>query len=65
MPDQQVMWTALPREADATKLTLDVFVSPRLGVDAPVESYTLAEFSEFEHWTKTVDDTRKIFSTLL
>ena len=56
MPDQQVMWTALPRGADATKLTLDVFVSPRLGVDAPVDSYTLAEFPEFEHWTKTVDD---------
>ena len=50
------MWTALPRGADATKLTLDVFVSPRLGVDAPVDSYTLAEFPEFEHWTKTVDD---------
>ena len=31
MPDQQVMWTALPRTADATKLELDVFVSPRLG----------------------------------
>ena len=56
MPDQQVMWTALPRGADATKLTLDVFVSPRLGVDAPVDSYTLAEFGEFEHWTKTVDE---------
>ena len=56
MPDQQVMWTALPRGADATKLKLDVFVSPRLGVDAPVDSYTLAEFGEFEHWTKTVDE---------
>src|SRR4051794_13855877 len=56
MPEQQVMWTALPRTADATRLELDVFVSPRLGLNAPTDSYTLAEFPEFEHWTKTLDD---------
>ena len=51
------MWTALPRKADTSRLELDVFVSPRLGVDAPVDRYALADFPEFEHWTKTIDDT--------
>lgn len=50
------MWTALPRGADATRLELDVFISPRLGLDAAVDSYTLAEFAEFEHWTRTLGD---------
>jgi hypothetical protein len=55
MPDQQVMWTVLPRGADNSHLHLDVFVSPRLGVNAPVDSYTLADFPEFAHWTKTLE----------
>ncbi len=56
MPDQQVMWTALPREADANHLVLDVFVSPRLGLNAPAgSSNTLTDFPEFEHWTRTLE----------
>ena len=56
MPEQQVIWTALPRAADDDHLYLDVFVSPRLGLNAPVDAYTLADFPELEHWTKTVED---------
>jgi hypothetical protein len=55
MPDQQVMWTALPRGADNSHLHLDVFVSPRLGVNAPADTYTLADFPEFEHWSRTLE----------
>jgi hypothetical protein len=54
MPEQQVVWTALPREASASELVLDVFVSPRLGIDAATDRYTLADFPEFEHWPNTL-----------
>lgn len=49
-----MLWTALPREATTTELVLDVFVSPRLGIDATKDAYTLSEFPEFEHWPKTL-----------
>lgn len=52
------MWTALPRHADASHLHLDVFVSPRLGLNAPVGAppFELADFPELAHWTRTLDD---------
>ncbi|MGY1984363.1 hypothetical protein [Nocardia gipuzkoensis] len=54
MPEQQIMWTALPRAAAADFLHLEVFVSPRLGVGATSDRYNLSDFPDFEHWTRTV-----------
>jgi hypothetical protein len=54
MPEQQVLWTALPRHASGTELELDVFVSPRLGVNSNQDRHTLAEFPDFEHWPQTL-----------
>lgn len=54
MPEHRIHWTALPRGADASGVELDVFVSPRLGVDALATEYTLADFPEFETWTARV-----------
>ncbi|MGC1853136.1 MAG: hypothetical protein WA687_11920, partial [Solirubrobacterales bacterium] len=54
MPEHQIHWTALPRGADASAVELDVFVSPRLGVDALATEYTLADFPELETWTARV-----------
>src|SRR4051794_18645413 len=55
MPEQQILWTALPRKADAPHLELDVLVSPRLGVGAPPNtSHQLSDFPELEHWTQTL-----------
>ncbi len=55
MPDQHVLWTALPRRADTHVLEIDVLVSPRLGVNAtPGSEFKLSEFPELEHWTKTL-----------
>jgi hypothetical protein len=54
MPEQQVLWTALPRRASATELELDIFVSPRLGINSSQDRHTLAEFPDFEHWPKTL-----------
>lgn len=51
MPEHRIHWTALPRAATATHLEIDVFVSPRLGVDAVKTSYMLAEFPEFVGWS--------------
>lgn len=51
MPEHRIHWTALPRAATATHLDIDVFVSPRLGVDATQSSYTLSEFPELAGWT--------------
>ncbi len=48
------MWTALPRGADSLSLYLDVFVSPRLGIDATEPRHTLSEFPDFEHWPITL-----------
>ncbi|MDZ5447572.1 hypothetical protein U2F26_33535 [Micromonospora sp. 4G57] len=57
MPEQQVLWTVLPRGADAATLELDVLVSPRLGVNAPpCSEFRLSDFPEFEHWTRTLAD---------
>lgn len=50
------MWTALPRAADADSIELDVFVSPRLGLDATQDRYELSDFPDFEHWTKTLGE---------
>lgn len=50
------MWTALPRGADSLWLYLDVFVSPRLGINAADTSYVLSDFPDFEHWPTTVTD---------
>jgi hypothetical protein len=57
MPDSQVLWTALPRAADAQHVDLDVFVSPRLATDALRDRYELSEFPDWEHWTKTLETT--------
>ncbi|MGY2119300.1 hypothetical protein ACW9HR_35865 [Nocardia gipuzkoensis] len=54
MPEQQILWTALPRGADDSYLYLDVFVSPRLGIGAETPRFTLSEFPDFEHWTHTL-----------
>lgn len=54
MPEHQIHWTALPRSADATRVELDVFVSPRLGVDALAAEYVLADFPELATWTARV-----------
>src|SRR5215213_9032126 len=56
MLESQILWTALPRSADADHLELDVFVSPRLGLDATKDRYQLSEFPDWEHWTKTLDE---------
>jgi len=57
VPEQQIVWTVLPRSADAATLVLDVFVSPRLGVNAPPGAeLRLADFPTFEHWTRTLAD---------
>src|SRR5450755_296599 len=56
MPDQQVLWTALPRSATNNALEVEVFVSPRLGVNAPTGTeYALSDFPEWEHWPQTLD----------
>jgi hypothetical protein len=56
MPDQQVLWTALPRSATGDALELEVFVSPRLGVDAAAGTeLALSDFPEWEHWPQTLD----------
>ena len=36
MPEQRILWIALPRGADDSTLELDVLVSPRLGVTTAV-----------------------------
>jgi hypothetical protein len=57
MPDQQILWTALPRRADSGSLEVDVLVSPRLGVAAPPNSeFELSQFPDFEHWPTTLAD---------
>jgi len=56
MLESQILWTALPRSADAQHLELDIFVSPRLGLDATKDRYQLSEFPDWEHWTKTLDE---------
>jgi hypothetical protein len=57
MPDLRILWTALPRAATATHLDVDVFVSPRLGVDEmPSASFTLADFPSFADWPRQVAD---------
>lgn len=57
MSEQQIMWTALPRGADSLWLYLDVFVSPRLGINAATgTSHVLSDFPDFEHWPTTVAD---------
>jgi hypothetical protein len=54
MPEHQIHWTALPRRADSSHLELDVFVSPRLGIDAVAPEYVLGEFPELATWTARV-----------
>jgi len=45
MPEQRILWIALPRGADDSTLELDVLVSPRLGVTTAVGSeLKLADF---------------------
>src|SRR4051794_40942009 len=57
MPDQQILWTALPRAATATAIELDVFVSPRLGLHAaPGSEFELSDFPDVVHWTRTITD---------
>lgn len=57
MPEQQILWTALPRRAEQTTLEIDVLVSPRLGVDAPPASERqLSDFAGLTHWTRTLSD---------
>lgn len=57
MPEQQILWTVLPRGADAEWLQLDVLVSPRLGVHAPPGSeFRLSDFPDFERWTRKIAD---------
>jgi hypothetical protein len=56
LPEQQIIWTALPRTADASSVELDVFVSPRLGLNSTQDEYRLSDFPELEHWTKTLHD---------
>src|SRR6476660_9153988 len=56
MPDVEVLWTALPRSATASHLELAVFVSPRLGVNAPAPpggpppTFTVGDFPLFTDW---------------
>jgi len=47
MPEFRILWTALPRSADATHLFVDVFVSPRLGTDTPGALLALSDFPTF------------------
>jgi hypothetical protein len=57
MPELRILWTALPRAADDDHLDVDVFISPRLGVEAPSASaFTLADFPLFANWPAQVDD---------
>ena len=57
MPEQQILWTALPRRAEQTTLEIDVLVSPRLGVNAPPASERqLSDFAGLTHWTRTLSD---------
>jgi hypothetical protein len=54
MPEHQVHWTALPRGAEGSHVELDVFISPRLGIDALAPEYVLDEFPELATWTARV-----------
>jgi hypothetical protein len=57
MPELRILWTALPRAATHGHLDVDVFVSPRLGVNAPPGStFTLADFPTLESWPSQVAD---------
>jgi hypothetical protein len=55
MPELRILWTALPRSAGADHLDLDVFVSHRLGVEAPPDSgFMLSDFPEAVNWPAEV-----------
>ena len=57
MPELRILWTALPRSASAEHLELDVFVSHRLGVDAPpATALALSDFPEVLNWPAQLAD---------
>ena len=57
MPDFRILWTALPRGAGDDHLLVDVFVSPRLGIDeAPGSTFELADFPVLASWPDQVAD---------
>jgi hypothetical protein len=51
MAEMRILWTALPRSAGDDHLELDVYVSHRLGVDAPpAAALELSDFADVVNW---------------
>jgi hypothetical protein len=55
MPDFRILWTALPRSVEGNDLIVDVFASPRLGIDVPPGTkLTLNDFPSLATWPNSV-----------
>ena len=69
MPQQQIIWTALPNgitgDGLGRKLRLSVCVSPRLRFDGTQQSGTLAAFPHFLDWPARLRDGRIAFDVLI